>query len=114
VGARFATFVLLLLLGVINAQLWLGRGSLPQVRTLRQQLATQTLANQQAQLRNDQLSNEVRDLQEGQDMVEEMARYELGMVKPNEVFVQIAKTPIATTAPLPPTPPNGSAPAPKR
>lgn len=113
-GARFATFVLLLLLGVINAQLWLGRGSLPQVRTLRQQLATQTLANQQAQLRNDQLSNEVRDLQEGQDMVEEMARYELGMVKPNEVFVQIAKAPVVTTAPLTAPPPTGNAPAQKR
>ena len=90
-GARFAAIVLLLLLGVLHAQLWLGRGSVTQVNALRQQLAAQTLANNQAQLRNDQLTNEVRDLQEGQDMVEEMARYELGMVKPNEVFVQIAQ-----------------------
>jgi cell division protein FtsB len=33
----------------------------------------------------------VRDLKEGLDMVEEKARAELGMVKPNEIFVQIAK-----------------------
>jgi cell division protein FtsB len=33
----------------------------------------------------------VRDLQEGLEMVEEKARMELGMVKPNEIFVQIAK-----------------------
>jgi cell division protein FtsB len=33
----------------------------------------------------------VRDLQEGLDMVEEKARRELGMVKPNEILVQISK-----------------------
>jgi cell division protein FtsB len=33
----------------------------------------------------------VRDLKEGLEMVEEKARSELGMVKPNEIFVQIAK-----------------------
>jgi len=109
VGARFATIVLLLLLGVINAQLWLGRGSLPQVRNMRQQLAAQEQANQQAQLRNDQLTSEVRDLQEGQVMVEEMARYELGMVKPDEIYVQMSKAPvIATPANAPVT---GGAPA---
>ena len=46
--------------------------------------------NQEAKLRNEQLGNEVRDLQEGLDMVEELARQDLGMVKPNEIFVQIA------------------------
>jgi cell division protein FtsB len=40
---------------------------------------------------NERLESEVRDLKEGLDMVEEKARGELGMVKPNEIFVQIAK-----------------------
>ena len=40
---------------------------------------------------NEQLSAEVRDLQEGLEMVEERARMELGMVKPNEIFVQVTK-----------------------
>jgi cell division protein FtsB len=35
--------------------------------------------------------NEVSDLREGLDMVEELARRDLGMVKPNEIFVQIAR-----------------------
>jgi cell division protein FtsB len=90
-GARFAAAVLLALLGILHAQLWLGRGSVSEVRARRQQLAAQTEANQQARLRNEQLANEIRDLLEGQDMIEEMARMELGMVRPNEVFVQIAK-----------------------
>jgi cell division protein FtsB len=89
VGARFATLVLLALLGIFHAQLWLGRGSVPQVAELRHQLGQQNQANEAAKLRNEQLANEVRDLQEGLDMVEEMARAELGMVKPNEIFVQV-------------------------
>jgi hypothetical protein len=32
-------------------------------------------------------------LKEGMEMVEEKARFELGMVKPNEVFVQYAQNP---------------------
>eukprot|EP01041_Mallomonas_annulata_P013878 gene13878-29533_t len=66
---------------VLHAQLWFGRGSVPQVANMKQQLAAQELANRDAQQRNDQLASEVRDLQEGLDMVEELARAELGMVK---------------------------------
>ncbi|MFN7123345.1 MAG: septum formation initiator family protein, partial [Hydrogenophaga sp.] len=83
--------LLIALLLVLHAQLWFGRGSVPQVASMKQQLAAQELANREAQQRNDQLVSEVRDLQEGLDMVEELARAELGMVKPNEIFVQIAQ-----------------------
>jgi cell division protein FtsB len=58
---------------------------------MRTQLAEAAAQNQQAQWRNDQLANEVRDLQEGLEIIEEKARMELGMVKPNEVFVQVVK-----------------------
>lgn len=93
--ARTVALLLLLLLLILHAQLWLGRGSVPQVNTLRQEVAKQTQANEQAKLRNEQLAHEVRDLQEGLDMVEEQARHELGMVKPNEVFVQVNPAPVA-------------------
>ena len=89
--SRAVAALLIALLVIVHAQLWLGRGSLPRVASLKQQLATQDVANRDAQLRNDQLVSEVNDLQEGLGMVEELARQELGMVKPNEIFVQIAK-----------------------
>ena len=44
-----------------------------------------------ARARNVRLQAEVRDLLEGLEMVEEKARAELGMVKPNEIYVQIAR-----------------------
>lgn len=89
---RFVPALLIALLLVLHAQLWFGRGSVPRVASMRQQLAAQDMSNREAQQRNDQLVSEVRDLQEGLDMVEELARAELGMVKPNEIFVQIAQS----------------------
>jgi len=79
------------LLLIFHAQLWMGRGSIPNVRDLQQRLTDQQAKNAKAQAHNDQLAAEVRDLKEGLEMVEEKARSELGMVKPNEIFVQINK-----------------------
>ncbi len=88
-GKHLVTAALILLILIVQAQLWFGRGSLPSVAHLTEQLKAQSQHNQQAQLANDRLAAEVRDLQEGLEMVEEKARMELGMVKPNEIYVQI-------------------------
>lgn len=91
---RFVPPLLITLLLVLHVQLWFGRGSVPQVSRMKAELAQIEAVNREAQLRNDRLANEVRDLQEGLGMVEELARQDLGMVRPNEIFVQIAhKTP---------------------
>lgn len=83
--------VLLSALGVIHAQIWWGRGSVSQVAQLRQQLADQQQRNAQAQDTNARLTAELRDLQDGLEGVEEKARHDLGMLKPDEVFVQFAR-----------------------
>lgn len=80
-----------MLLVLFQAQLWIGRGSIPNVREMQQRLDEQLAKNAQAQSSNDLLSAEIKDLQEGLEMVEEKARSELGMVKPNEMFVQITE-----------------------
>ena len=58
---------------------------------MQQKLDAQKAANLQARQTNERLAAEVRDLQEGLEMVEEKARLELGMVKPNEIFVQVGR-----------------------
>ncbi len=90
-GQRLVPTALIALLVVLHAQLWFGRGSVPNVAKLQDQLQAQKLSNQQAALFNERLSAEINDLQEGLEMVEERARAELGMVKANEIYVQIAK-----------------------
>ena len=90
-GNRVIPAILMALLLIFHAQLWMGRGSIPNVNDLQQRLTDQQAKNAKAQANNDQLAAEVRDLKEGLEMVEEKARSELGMVKPNEIFVQINK-----------------------
>ena len=90
-GTRFIPAILIALLVLFQAQLWTGRGSIPSVREMQNRLVEQNAKNLRAQAANDQLAAEVRDLKEGLEMVEEKARSELGMVKPNEIFVQVSK-----------------------
>ena len=82
---------LALLLLVLQGQLWFGRGSVPDVKQLRDKLATLEAENAELKRRNEQIANEVRDLQEGLEVIETYARKELGMLKNNEIFVQYAK-----------------------
>ena len=88
---RFLPLALLALLLVLHGQLWIGRGSVPHVKDLLQGLAEQKQKNEAARLVNERLAAEVRDLREGMEMVEEKARFELGMVRPNEILVQFTK-----------------------
>ena len=90
-SSRWVPLLLIALLAIVHAQLWLGRGSIPHVAELQHKLAQQKVENAQAQQVNYRLASEVRDLKEGLEMVEEKARSEVGMVRPNEIFVQITK-----------------------
>ena len=88
---RLVPLALITLLVILHAQLWIGRGSIPNVAALTRELGQQKEKNERARQANDRLAAEVRDLTEGMEMVEEKARFELGMVKPNEILVQISK-----------------------
>jgi cell division protein FtsB len=91
VGKRVIAGLLISLLAILQIQIWVGRGSVPNVAQMQRKLTELQQVNQAAQTENERLAAEVRDLKEGLDMVEEKARSELGMVKPNEIFVQINK-----------------------
>ena len=86
---RFAFFLLVALLAAVHVELWLGKGGVPRVMSLRAQVESQQRLNAQALARNERMAAEVRDLREGLEMVEEKARTELGMVKPDEIYVQL-------------------------
>ena len=87
---RWITLALAALLVLVHAELWFGRGGVPRMVELQRKLDAQQVANEGARRRNDQLSAEVNDLKEGLEMVEEKARVELGMIKPDEIFVQLS------------------------
>ena len=90
---RMVPLVLAALLIVVQFPLWLGKGGWMRVREAEQQLASQNRFNQELEARNAKLAAEVKDLKEGAGAVEERARYELGMLKEGELFVQIVEAP---------------------
>jgi cell division protein FtsB len=90
-GMRPVSLALMLLIALVQAELWFGKGGVPRMLELQGRLAAQQSSNQQAQARNAQLVAEVTDLRDGLEMVEEKARQELGMLKPDEILVQLSR-----------------------
>lgn len=86
---RLILICLAALLLLIQYPLWLGKGGWLRVWELDKQVAAAQKKNEELKARNAKLSSEVSDLQDGTEAVEERARYELGMIKDNEIFVQI-------------------------
>lgn len=86
---RLVTITLAILLLLIQYPLWIGKGGFFRVRELSLQLEEVKQQNEAFRLRNAKLASEVKDLEVGTDAIEERARYELGMIKKNEVFIQI-------------------------
>lgn len=74
---------------LLQYPLWFGKGGWFRVWSLDRQLQEQRQANGKLRQRNGALDAEVRDLKQGFDALEERARYELGMIKPDEVFFQV-------------------------
>ena len=87
---RWVTIALAALCLVVQADLWLGKHSLPEVWGLERTLQEQERRNEAAAARNARVQAEVLDLREGLEMVEDQARRELGMIRPDEILVQIA------------------------
>jgi cell division protein FtsB len=96
---RAVTWTLFTILVVLQGQLWIGRGSLPEVWRLQQQLSQQSHLNGLAMITNQRLNAELLDLKTGLEMVEERARKEIGMVRNNEIFVQLGNNRPLTLTP---------------
>ncbi|MBI4292662.1 MAG: cell division protein FtsB [Betaproteobacteria bacterium] len=86
---KFLAAALAALVLLLQYPLWLGKGGWLRAWDLDRQVQAQKDANTRLQGRNEALDAEVRDLKQGFDAVEERARYELGMVKQDEVFFRI-------------------------
>ena len=86
---RWPALLLAVLIALLQYPLWLGKGGWLRVWEVDRQLAAQRELNQKLEQRNAGLDAEVRDLKLGYEAIEERARYELGLIKPDEIFVQV-------------------------
>ena len=86
---RILSIVFTVLIVLLQYPLWLGKGGWLHVWETDRQVKAQKDHNAELRARNDALDAEVRDLKQGYDAIEERARYELGMIKQDEIFFQI-------------------------
>jgi cell division protein FtsB len=92
---RILSIVFAALIALLQYPLWLGKGGWLRVWEIDRQVKAQKDGNARLQVRNDALDAEVRDLKQGYDAIEERARYELGMIKQDEIFFHVMdKTPV--------------------
>ncbi len=89
--------VLLAAVLIIQIPLWFGQGGWLHVWRLERHLDQQLQKAEQQKQVIQELEAELKDLRSGVTAAEERARYEMGMMKPNERFVQIV-TPSASPA----------------
>ena len=83
--------VLAALIVLIQYPLWLGKGGWVRAWQVENDLQKQQDNNTRLEKRNDALAAEVRDLKQGTEAIEERARFELGMVRKDEVFFQVVE-----------------------
>ena len=90
---RWPALVLVALVLLLQYPLWFGKGGWFRVWDMERQMKAQKDVNQKLEARNAGLDAEVKDLKSGYEAIEERSRYELGMIKEGEVFVQTPHKP---------------------
>ncbi len=81
--------IIILLIIHFQYRLWLGDGSLKETRGYQQRLVELKKLGEEKRQRNAKLMAEVMDLQNGKEAIEERAREDLGMIRPEETFFQV-------------------------
>jgi cell division protein FtsB len=83
----WGVWLLLSLLVILQGQLWFSQGGLIQAIHLKQVIKSQRVLKDQLTQSNNQLLSEIHDLEQGEYFLEYYARFHLGMIKENEIFV---------------------------
>jgi cell division protein FtsB len=86
---RWLTPLLAILIVLLQYPLWLGDGGWFKVWRHHGEVDEQLALNQKLRIRNETLAAEVKDLKLARDAIEERARGELGMIRPDELFFRV-------------------------
>ena len=88
---RSIVFLLILALVSLQYKLWLGYGGIQQRQLVEEKIALQKAENQSLFSKSRALEADILELKSGEQALEEQARYELGMVKDNEIYYQFVE-----------------------
>ncbi|WP_237360862.1 cell division protein FtsB [Vibrio marisflavi] len=86
---RIFTLALVILLGWLQYELWLGKNGVTDYKLVSSEITAQQKVNTTLKNRNEEMFAEIEDLRQGLDAIEERARHELGLVKKGETFYRV-------------------------
>ncbi len=87
--AKFFTFALLALVGILQYQLWFSPTGIKRVQVVNSMIKKQEKKLANINQQNAQLAYEISDLKHKEEEIESKARLKLGMIKEDEVFYQV-------------------------
>ncbi|TQV71581.1 cell division protein FtsB [Aliikangiella marina] len=83
-GSIFAVLII-----ILQYRIWLGDNGAPEIEKLKQQIQQQQQENSALKEQNELLRKEIQALRKNPALLEEIAREQLGLIKPNETFYRI-------------------------
>ncbi|WP_444994198.1 FtsB family cell division protein [Aliikangiella sp. IMCC44359] len=86
---RILGLILVVFIAVLQYRIWWGEGSVREINHLSQKVAEQAKQNDLLKKQNELLKKEILALRKNPQLLEEIAREKLGLVKPNETFYRI-------------------------
>lgn len=86
---RLVQLILLVLIVALQVRYWFADNGYFDNQRLASELSTQQTELSALQAKNDLLRARVDDLKSGNDAIEELARQDLGLIQPGEIFVII-------------------------
>lgn len=86
---KLFSVVLLVLIAGLAYDIWYGRNGIAQYEDVSAQLKAVLERSEKLEMRNQLLKDEIHDLRQGNLTVEELARSDLGMIKPEETFYRV-------------------------
>lgn len=89
---KWLIILLAILLIVVQIQFWFGKDGVSETISLKHAISAQTKENKQLEKKNKKLAKRVLLLKNGKDMVENLAREQMGMVKPGERYYQFVQS----------------------
>lgn len=86
---RLFALLLVLVICYLSYDVYFGRNGVVQQDQMQKKLVETSAKTKIYELRNQALQDEITDLKQGNHVIEELARSELGMIKPDEQFYRV-------------------------
>lgn len=89
---KYLIIILLTIFLFLQYKIWFASGNILTLQSFAKVIESQNNSNQLQQAYNNKLENEINEIKYGENIIEEKAREELGMIKDGELYYQFSNS----------------------